>query len=519
MTARICQLQLVVSLLWVGAATALHPSPASAAEARIAQQRPNIVLIMADDMGFSDLGCYGGEIATPNLDRLAEQGLRFTQFYNNAKCTTTRVSLLTGLYPRRSGALLKPNMVTIAEVLRAAGYRTALAGKWHLGSQAPRRPSDRGFDHYFGLLDGCCNYFDPSIPDPKFKGGRIRVVAEDDRRITSFPDDFYMTDAITDYAVRSIERLAAADQPFFLHVCYTAPHYPLHAKPADIARYQDLYLKGWDRLRQERHQRQIAMGLVRPEWTLPGRDPEVVAWEEEPHREYQARLMAVYAAMVDSMDQGVGRILSQLEQAGVADRTLVMFLSDNGGCAETPGGVDIHRIPGPKEFYTACGPGWAYAQNTPFRRFKSWVHEGGIATPLIVRWPGVVQAGRITHAVGHIIDVLPTCAEVAGASYPREFAGNEILPCEGLSLLPVLTGGTREGHERLYWEWAGNRAVRQGDWKLCWDRKVKRWELYNLVVDRTETRDLAAEHPERVKRLAAAWTAWAEKTGLKKRKP
>ena len=477
--------------------------------------RPNIILIMCDDMGFSDIGCYGGEVNTPNINRLAAEGLRFKQFYNNAKCTTTRASLITGLYPRRSGSLLKPNMVTIAEVLKTAGYHTSLSGKWHLGNRAPRRPSDRGFDRYFGLLDGCCNFFDPSIPDPKFKGNRVRWVAQDDKRITKFPNDFYMTDAISDYAVDCIGDFTKDSKPFFLHVCYTAPHYPLHAKPKDIAKYQGKYLKGWHALRKERYQRQLKMGLIDPKWELPKPDREVQDWKDAPHKKWQDLRMAVYAAMIDSMDQGIGRILKKLKETGADKNTLVMFLSDNGGCAETPGGNNPNYIPGPKQFYTHCGPGWAYAQNTPFRRYKSWVHEGGISTPFIARWPGHIKPNSWTNEVAHIIDLLPTFAELGKAQYPSHYKGNEILPVEGRSMTALLAGKTRVGHKFLYWEWAGNRAVREGNWKLCWDRGVKRWELYDIDADRTEMHNLANKHPDRVAKLSKLWFAWAKKTGLR----
>lgn len=477
--------------------------------------RPNIILIMADDMGYSDIGCYGGEINTPNLDQMAAGGLRFTQFYNNAKCTTTRASLLTGLYPRRKGPLLKSNMVTIGEVLQTVGYQTILSGKWHLGSEVERRPSSRGFHKYFGLLDGCCNFFDPAQPDPEFKGGRIRFFAHDDVRITKFDDDFYMTDSISDYAVEQIKSATQDQQPFFLHVCYTAPHYPLHAKPADIARYRGKYREGWDALRKRRHQKQIELGITSEDWTLPGPDPEVRDWATNPNKDWEDLRMATYAAMVDCMDQGIGRILNQLKASGVDENTIVMFLSDNGGCAELPGGEDPKRIPGPKEYYTTCGPGWAYAQNTPFRRYKQWVHEGGISTPLIVRWPGVVASGGIISDVGHIIDVLPTCAEVAGAVYPASFNDNDVLPVEGSSLLPLLKGEKRAAPDTLYWEWSRSRAVRQGDWKLCWDRKVEEWELYNIAKDRTEMNNLAATHPEKVKAMSKAWHTWAQQTGVK----
>ena len=468
--------------------------------------RPNVVLILCDDMGWSDVGCYGGEVRTPHIDRLAAEGMRFTQFYNNAKCTTTRASIHTGAYPLRGGPHLRPGVTaSIASVLREDGYRTALIGKWHLGAAAPRHPLDQGFDVFYGLLDGCCNFFDPARPDPKFKGGRVRVFADGRERITEFDEGFYTTDAFTDRAVRFIEG-AEESEPFFLHLTYTAPHYPLHAWPEDIERYEGVYDAGWDALREERYARQLELGLVDPDWTLPARDPEAQAWEDAPHHDWQALRMEVYAAMIDRMDQGIGRVLDALERAGVAGDTLVLFLSDNGGCAELPGGEDPTRTPGPEEFYTTCGPGWAYASNTPFRRYKQWVHEGGIATPLVARWPGQVPAGSITHEVGHVIDFLPTFAELAGAEVPASV--------EGLSLAPVLAGGTREGHAELYWEWSRSRAIRRGDWKLAWDRKVKRWELYDLAKDRTETVDLADEHEELVLELATAWEAWAGRTGL-----
>lgn len=481
---------------------------------RAADAPPNIVLIMCDDMGYSDVGCFGGEVRTPNIDRLAAEGMRFTQFYNNAKCTTTRASLITGLYPRQSGRLLKENMRTIPEVLQPAGYHSVLSGKWHLGSSAPTRPSDRGFDNYYGLLDGCCNFFDPARPDPDYKGGRVRWFGEDDRRITEFPDDFYTTDAFTDYACAAIDRAVADARPLFLHVCYTAPHYPLHAPPEDVARYRGRYTDGWHALREQRHRRQIEMGLIDPAWELPPPDREVPAWDSIDNPDYFDHLMAVYAAMIDRMDQNIGRILDRLDQRGIADNTVVMFLSDNGGCAEKPGGFDYDRTPGVKEFYTAVGPGWAYAQNTPFRRFKAWVHEGGISTPFIVRWPGHVQPGSLNNYVGHIIDLLPTCAELAGAEYPDDA---DVLPCEGLSLTPLFRGSTRAGHDTLYWEWAGNHAIREGDMKLCWDKGVKRWELYNVVTDRTEMHDLAADQPELVERLSGKWLEWADMTGVRRR--
>ncbi|GIW82077.1 MAG: sulfatase [Gemmatales bacterium] len=477
-------------------------------------RRPNIILIMCDDMGFSDVGCYGGEIDTPNIDRLAREGLRFTQFYNCAKCTTTRAAILTGLHPRRRGGLLQTNMITLGELLERTGYQTALIGKWHLGRTNTTHPVYRGFDEFYGLLDGCCNYFDPSIPDPPYKGGRVRFFAHNTERLTKFPKDFYTTDAFTDHALETMRRFAKTKKPFFLHVCYTAPHYPLHAKPQDIAKYRGKYRQGWDVLRRQRHARQVKMGLLDPKWKLSPTDSRAYDWKTANH-DFEDLRMAVYAAMVDCMDQNIGRLLGELKALGVEENTVVMFLSDNGGCAEEPGGRDpAKRRPGPKDDYVAVGPAWGWAQNTPFRRYKSWVHEGGISTPFIVRWPGVVKANTMTHQPGHIIDIMPTFAELAGVDYPKNYEGKEIVPVEGISLVPILEGKTRRPHDTLCWEWAGNRAVREGKWKAVWDKLVRRWELYDLEADRTELNDLSEKEPELTNRLAAKYDAWAKKMGI-----
>jgi len=474
--------------------------------------RPNFVLVLCDDMGFSDVGCYGGEIETPHIDRLAREGLRFTQFYNCAKCTTTRAAVMTGLHPRFRN-LLTREMVTIPETLRTAGYRTSLSGKWHLGHGEDQHPFARGFDRFWGLLDGCCNYFDPARPDPAFKGGRVRVFGRDAARVSEFPDDFYITDAITDHATESIRTFAAEKKPFFVHVCYTAPHYPLHARPEDIAKYRGKYLDGWEALRERRYRRMVEMGLVDPKWKRPEREPRAEPWEQVEHKEWQDLRMAVYAAMVDAMDRNIGRLLETLRASGVEKDTLVLFLSDNGGCGEQLGGDKPENSPGTKDTYTTCGPGWAWAQNTPFRRYKAWVHEGGIATPLVARWPGVVPAGASSAAVGHVIDFLPTFAELAGAVLPATVGDRAIIPVEGLSLAPVLRGGTRTGHERLFWQWAGNHAAREGRFKLVWERPASRWSLYDLVADRTETTDLAMTEPARVESMRVAYEAWAQKVG------
>ncbi len=487
-----------------------------------AASKPNIVLIMVDDMGWSDIGPYGAEIIqTPHLDRLAAEGLRFRQFYNNAKCTTTRASLLTGLYPRNGGRgieILNDRMITLGEGMKLAGYKTGISGKWHNGSRAPHRPFDRGFDQSYGLWDGCCNFFDPSQRDPEFKGGRVRFYGENDKRITEFPDDFYTTDAFTDHAVKMIKDFAGSGDPFLVYVPYTAPHYPLHAKPKDIAKYKGKFSMGWDELQKRRYNKTVELGLVDPKWKLPPRDPEAKPWEQAENKGWQNQRMEVYAAMIDSVDQGIGRIMQALKDAGVDDNTLVLFLSDNGSCAESPGGENnTAHIPGPKEFYSHVGPSWAYAQNAPFRRYKSRMHEGGIATPLIARWPGVVPKNSFTDQVGHIIDFLPTFLEMGGVDYPETYKGKEVIPVEGISLLGVIKSPAKtiKRDEPLYWAFGGSRAVREGNWKLVWDPRVKNWELYDMAADRTEMNDLSKSKPEVANRLQALWETWAKQTGVK----
>lgn len=499
----------------------LAVSPASHAA-----DRPNILLILCDDLGFSDLGCYGGEIRTPNLDRMAGEGLRFSQFYNCAVCVTTRAALTTGLYPRRAAGTLRGDMVTLGEVMQAAGYATGYTGKWHLGSEAPKRPIDRGFEEYYGVLSGCCNFFNPAQPDPKFyAGGHTRPFAHNDQAITEFPADYYTTDAFTDHAIETISRYHASGKPFFHHLCYTAPHFPLHAPQEDIARYRGKYADGYFKLREARHQRLIELGLVDPKWKLSAVDQktgdfrydyDVTPWDELVDQAREQQRMEVYAAMVDRLDQNIGRLLRALDELKIADDTVIFFLSDNGGCASWPsvekGFMDHNRdIPvGDGRGYEFVGKGWGWAQNSPFRRHKTWNYEGGIATPLIVRWPGNVEPASITHQPGHLIDFMPTLLELAGGTYPAEFNGKKIIPAEGKSLMPILRGELRDPHESMCWALYGNRAIRQGDWKLNWGASDKRWELYNLADDRTETNDLAGQHPDRVATMASEWERWAE---------
>jgi len=484
-----------------------------------APRRPNIVLILADDMGFSDIGCYGSEISTPNLDRLAQRGLRFTQFYNTARCCPTRASILTGLYPHQAGVghmiqdrgvpsyqgYLNDRCVTIAEVLRTAGYRTLMSGKWHVGEDRPHWPTDRGFEKYFGLISGASNYW-------RLDEGR--KMAMDDKPWTPPPQGFYMTDAITDYAVKFIDQYGRGPEPFFLYAAYTAPHWPLHAHPQDIQKYEGKYMKGWDELRKERHRRQIEMGIVDKRWPLTPRDERAPAWETVEDRKARDRAMAVYAAQVDRLDQDIGRVLAKIREIGAEENTLVIFLADNGGCAE-----EINRgvkgvPPGPPDSYFSYGLPWANASNTPFRLYKHWVHEGGIATPFIAYCPSIVkERGKIVHEVGHIVDLMATCVDLAGAKYPQTFNGKPIQPMEGKSLVPVFQGRSL-GSRKLFWEHEGNRAVRDGKWKLV-SRYPKEWELYDLEADRTEMNDLSAKMPERVAQMAKDYAAWAARCGVK----
>ncbi len=504
-------------LMTCGAASLAVPQNASG-KAK-SGKRPNIVLIMADDMGYSDIGCYGGEVNTPNIDRLAHGGIRFTQFYNCAKCGPTRATLLTGLYNQQVGVHGYPDKmrscVTIAEALKSVGYRTLMTGKWHAGEL----PVERGFDRYYGLTDGCCNFFNPGRkrigePEPGRKGAnRIRKWAIEDqvfRPYTPKDKDFYTTDAFTDYALDYLDEYADEDKPFFLYLAYTAPHYPLHAFPEDIAKYKGKYMDGWERLREQRYKRMVEMGLIDPRWKMSPRDPTVPRWEEVDNKDEWDLKMAVYAAMIDRMDWNIGRVMKKIRDLGEEENTLVMFLSDNGGCAEEENKTP-DTPPGPVESYRSVDKPWANASNTPFRKYKSWDHEGGICTPFVAYWPKVIgNNGGITREVGHIIDVLATCIDIAGAEYPSRYKDHDVLPLEGKSLLPVFETGERQGHDALFWEFAGRRAVREGKWKLVAKRDGD-WELYDMEKDRTELHNLADTYPERVKRMAAMHDAWVEK--------
>jgi arylsulfatase len=471
--------------------------------------RPNFILIMVDDMGYSDLGCYGGEVKTPNIDKLAKNGLRFTQFYNTAKCHTTRAELLTGNYAYSIGDNHMQHGATFGEVLRPSGYRTLISGKWH---QVPL-PTTRGFDRYYGLADGCSNFFNPGVQArpgeglPGRKRSSLRRWAIEDKVIMGYtsPDKkFYHTDVFTDYAMDRLDEYKDEDKPFVLYLPYTAPHYPLHAWPEDIAKYRGKYKIGWDKIREQRFKRMNKMGIIGPNHKLTPRASK--AWDDlnKEQKDAEDLKMAVYAAMIDRVDQNLGRLFAKVKELGEWDNTLIMFLTDNGACPEQPNTTpDIP--PGPVESYRTVSVGWANASNTPYRKFKSTDYEGGIRTPFIAHWPGVIKPG-MTNQVGHIIDVSATFRDITGAKYPQKILGNKTKAPIGKSLLPIFKGKEREPHKEIYWHFSRANAVRQGDLKVV--RAGKAWELYDLKADPTEMNNLAEVRPDKTAELAKMWEDW-----------
>ncbi len=533
----------------------------------VAAERPNIVIILADDMGFSDIGCYGSEIETPVLDSLSERGLRFTQFYNMARCCPTRASLLTGLYPHQAGighmmddlgqdgyrGELNRQCVTIAEVLQSSGYRTYMSGKWHV-TQAVKAttiaeqknwPRQRGFDRFYGTIHGAGSFYDPNS------------LARDNTLISPFNDpeyptnEFYYTDAIADQAARFVREHQAdhADSPFFMYVSFTAAHWPMHARQEDIDKYVGKYDAGYEAIRADRYQKMIDLGIITAHDTQNW--PLQRSWKESDYLAWDIRNMEVYAAMIDRMDQGIGLIVDSLRQTGQFDNTLVLYLQDNGGCAENYGrsgegkprddepslaplsndylqvdmqpkqtrdGYPIRTgkgvLAGPADTYIGYGKGWATVSNTPFREYKHWTHEGGISTPLIAHWPaGILRHGELEPTPGHLIDLMATAVDVAGVSYPTLFHdGQTIKPMEGTSLLPLFRG-EEIVRDVIYWEHEGNRAVRRGDFKLVAKDKQK-WELYNIARDRSEQYDLATAQPHLVAELSRLWDAYAKRANV-----
>lgn len=498
--------------------TLLTTVPAFAAQ-------PNIIVILVDDMGFSDLGCYGSEIPTPNLDKLAANGLRFTQFYNTGRCCPTRASLLTGLYSHQTGVghmvedrkapgyqgRLNDRCVTIAEELKPAGYFTAMSGKWHVGQEHGVTPSNRGFDRSLNAAAG--GFYQAGANRAKlFLDGQ--AIANDDPRL---PKDWYTTDLWTTYGLKFIDEARAAKKPFFLYLAHNAPHFPLQAPAQEIAQFRGKYLQAWGDLRTKRHARQIELGVVDAAWKLSPRPDAIRPWNSYTPEEQQRfdHLMSVYAAVVAHMDKAVGDLVAGLKERGELDNTLILFLSDNGGNAESGIAGRSEGDPSQATSDWFCGESWAFLQNTPFRRYKHFNHEGGIATPLIAHWPNGIKArNELRTQPGHLIDILPTCLDVAGASALKERQGVPVLPPEGRSLVPAFANQPI-AREALYWEHEGNAAVRVGDLKLVRAGRNGPWELYDLKQDRTELQNLAEAQPEKVKALAALWEAWAVRAQVK----
>lgn len=528
------------------------PSQLRAAEPEIAPSapapKPNILLILCDDMGYSDIGCFGAEIATPNLDRLAAGGLRMSSMYNCARCCPSRAALLTGVYPHQAGVgfmvqnlghksyqgYLRDDCVTLAEVLGTAGYYTGYTGKWHTGGNWARGgadaanwrfddpthplPTHRGFQRFYGNPAGGGSYFN------------IHLVEQN--QLIALPEGFYSTDNYTSKAIEFMGEATTQGKPFFVHLCYNAPHWPLHALPQDIAKYRGKYRGGWDSIRTARHEQLKGMGILDTRWDISPRDEQAPAWSDAGHKEWEDARMAVYAAMVDRVDQNIGRIVEHLRKTGQLDNTLILFVSDNGGCAETqvPGGGKSETQttrdgkpmhfgnlpdlePGGADTFQSYDLPWANASNSPFRRFKHWVHEGGISTPMVAHWPKAIAPGAIRHEAAHFIDVAATLYELAGASYPKEFQGRAVQPLEGQSFAALLRGKAWQRDGALFWEHEGNRAARRDNLKLVC-RYPGQWELYDIIADRTELRDLASQYPQFVADLGKQYDQWAQRCGV-----
>lgn len=466
---------------------------------------PNILLVLVDDLGFSDFGCYGSEIQTPNINQLAKNGLRFTQFYNTAKCHSSRVSLLSGLYCTQAGDESLSRATTLAEVLGEAGYFTSMAGKWHLD----RQPTDFGFQRYWGHLSGATDYFHG---DSTFR--------YNGEPWQDFDESFYTTDANVDFTLEFLDEALASGKPFFHYVAFNAPHYPLQAPRAEVEKYSGVYDAGWDQIRKQRFERQMAMGIFESSMELPPLPEHMIPWDSLSSRqqEFESFRMSVYAAMVDRVDQNMGRLIDYLEQKGVMQNTLIMICSDNGACPfERSRNLEIPPWKGGS--FLLYDASWATVCNTPLRHYKQTQHEGGISSPLVVHWPGHIKnTGQWERSPGHLIDVMATCLDITGSSYPKR---EGLQPLQGRSLLPLFEGEGRAPHEELYFRFGSCRALRKGDWKVV-SFYGSRWELYDLSKDRFEQHNLAAQHPALVEELSARWYTLAEHTDLleeKNRKP
>lgn len=527
----------------VAVVLAIGPISTLASQDGAESQAPNVVLILVDDLGFSDLGSYGGEIQTPHIDSLARDGLLMTQFYNASRCAVSRASIMTGLYHHQVGVgannpretpeyqgFLNDKCVTLAEVLRSAGYATYLSGKWHLGEGEGQRPPARGFDRSYGILRGMSMYFNHyRRPGRQGEGAELTIdrtrrwdfrlddeevdVPETTMEMWARNEGYYTTDAFTDYAIQFLDEHQhdRAEQPFFLYLAYTAPHWPIQAFPEDIAKYRGRYDQGWDHIRQERYERLLELGIIDADTDLGPRTEKMGPWETatESDRQEFIREMEAYAGMVDRIDQNVGRLLAKLDRMGVSDDTLVIFMSDNGAAHTTREHEGLPEHMGsPKSVATYSYIG-ANVSNTPFRLQKQYIHEGGITTPFLVRLPGRVEAGIVDHQVAHIVDLMPTLLDYSGAAYPTTYAGNAIKPLVGQSLRPVFEGSALDQSTPWFWEHRGNKGVRSGDWKLVAAHPGLEWELYNMAEDRSELNDLAASMPDKRNNLIGLYEEWA----------
>ncbi len=532
-------------------------------------KKPNVIVILTDDMGFSDIGCFGSEIRTPNIDKLAANGIAFTHFYNTARCSPSRASLLTGLYPHQAGMGhlstenfkepgytddLSKNAVTLAEVFKQAGYATYMTGKWHIAKNMLKEgdqsnwPMQRGFQRFFGTLNGSGSFYDPGT---LISNNAFIAPAK----------NFYYTDAISDTTVKFINE-NPKEKPFFFYIAYTSAHWPLHAPESEVQKYMGRYDKGWDVTRQQRFEKLKKLGIISNNAVLTERGVSIPEWKDEPMKAWQTRKMEVYAAMIDVMDQGIGKIISALVKKGELENTIIFYMHDNGGCAEpldsdqpekpmtedqkkrnfysydsifagkkpgyTRDGEFIRSgkgvMPGNANTWVTYGVEWANVSNTPFSMYKHWTHEGGIATPLIVQWPkGIKAKGQLRTQPGHLIDIMATCIDIAGINYPKQFNGNAIQPYEGISLLPAFQNKTIK-REFIFWEHEGNRALRVSKWKLVSKTQKNKtfsasdenaWELYDMDLDPTETNNLATKFPEKVQSLSNMWEKEALRTKAK----
>ncbi len=485
--------------------------------------RPNIIIILADDMGYSDIGYFGSEIQTPTIDALASEGLVMTQFYNAGRCCPTRASLLTGLYQHQTGVgfmngdkgypsyqgFLNDSCVTIAEVLKKAGYHTFISGKWHVGNDPEVWPLQKGFDRYYGFPKGGGVYFYP------WRSGRNLVLGNE---VIEGDSNFYSTDAFTDYAIQFIEEVKESSNPFFLYLPFIAPHFPLQAHTEDIQKYRGKYLKNWKEFRLARYNKMIEAGIIKKDFVLSPEDERVRNWEELSDiqkDEYDLR-MAVYAAQVECMDRNIGKLIEKLKEWNLFDHTIIFFMSDNGGSSEALTDQDNSDVVpiGSRASWSSYHASWANLSNTPYRLYKHWVHEGGISTPLIIHYPEMIEKHMIDSQVSHIIDLMPTCIELASASYPDTLDGIPVIPCEGKSMVKIFNGQKMIPHDYLFWEHMGNKAVRWHRWKLVMQDEKRIWELYDMSCDRTELNDLSDQYPELVEKLSKVYEEWEQKVGI-----